>query len=167
MSAANPCDMGSAVRTTACAMGAEPRPASLAKAARRKPAISAPMTPPVTACGAKASRKMVASAPGRFVKFAPSTTMQATTYSRHMNGESLSVHWTMRFTPPNNTKAIHAATMRPNTNACWKPVTALNWAQAWFTWKMVSDPPTAATQKNPARNLPSFGRPRRLSASST
>ena len=42
----------------------------------------------------------------------------------------------MRFTPPNSTKAIQAATMRPNTNACSKPVTALNCAQAWFTWPL-------------------------------
>ena len=66
MSAAKPCDMGSLVRTVACAMGAEPTPASLANAARRNPWISAPITPPATACGAKASRTMVASAPGMF-----------------------------------------------------------------------------------------------------
>ena len=45
-------------------------------------------------------------------------------YSRHMNGESLSVHFTMRFTPPNSTMPIQIATMRPNTNAWSKPVTS-------------------------------------------
>ena len=35
-------------------------------------------------------------------------------YSRHMNGESLSVHFTMRFTPPNSTMPTHTATMSPN-----------------------------------------------------
>ncbi len=64
MSAANPCDMGSLVRTVACAIGAEPSPASLANAARRKPWMSAPTTPPATASGTNASRTMVANAPG-------------------------------------------------------------------------------------------------------
>ena len=36
-------------------------------------------------------------------------------YSRHMNGESLSVHLTMRRTPPNSTMPIHTATTSPNT----------------------------------------------------
>ena len=59
-------------------------------------------------------------------------------YSRHMKGESLSVHLTMRGTPPNNTMPIHTATISPNTNAWSKPVTAWNCAYAWFTWKMVT-----------------------------
>ena len=159
INAAKPCDMGSLVRTVACAIGADPRPASFANDARRKPWISAPIAPPATACGTNASRRMVASAAGMCVKFAPSTTRHATTYSRHMNGESLSVHLTMRRTPPNSTMPIHTAMMRPKTKACSKSVTARNCTYAWFTWKMVSEPPTAATQKNPARNFPRRGSP--------
>ena len=34
-------------------------------------------------------------------------------YSRHMNGESLSVHFTMRRTPPNSTMPIQMATHEP------------------------------------------------------
>ena len=63
ISAAKPCDMGSLVRTVACAIGAEPRPASLANDARRNPWMSAPITPPATACGTNASRTMVTNAP--------------------------------------------------------------------------------------------------------
>ena len=88
-------------------------------------------------------------------------------YSRHMNGESLSVHFTMRFTPPNNTMPIHTATISPNTKAWSNPVTARTCEYAWLTWKMVTEPPIAATQKKPARNLPSRGRPTRPNASGT
>ena len=54
-------------------------------------------------------------------------------YSRHMTGESLSVHLTMRLTPPNSTTPIHTAITSPNTNAYSKPVTASNCLYAWLT----------------------------------
>src|SRR3954463_2215950 len=152
INAAKPCDIGSLVRTIACAIGAEPRPASFANEARRKPWISAPTSPPVTAFGTNASRMMVANAPGMWDRFAPSTTRQAATYSRHMNGDNLSVHCTMRFTPPKSTNATQTAVMIPNTKAWPNPVTAWNCTHAWFTWKMVSEPPTAQMQNTAARN---------------
>ncbi len=98
---------------------------------------------------------------------APSTTMHAMKNITHMNGTSLSVQLAMRFMPPNRMMPIHTAITRPNTNACSKPVTARNCEYAWFTWNTVIDAPIVATQKKPARNLPSRGMPTRESAMGT
>ena len=82
----------------------------------------------------------------------------------HMSGTSLSVVFAMRRMPPNRITPTHAAIARPNRKPWSNPVTARNWAKDWLTWKSVSEPPTAATQKNPARKVPSRGMPMRPSA---
>ena len=160
ISAAKPCDMGSLVRTVACAMGAEPTPASFANDARRKPWINAPIDAARHRVAARRPRARWSRAPAGCSRSSRRARRgRPTTYSRHMNGESLSVHLTMRRTPPNSTMPIQTATSSPNTKAWSNPVTARTCAYAWLTWKIVSEPPTAATQKNPARNFPSRGSP--------